>query len=51
MTFEMHVLVWTVNIAGLNRLIESQPSFLVYMYAQFTFKKHTYGYNKANIDT
>ena len=39
MTLEMHVLVWTANIAGLNRLIESQPSFLVYMYAQFNFPK------------
>ena len=29
----------TANIAGLNRLIEFQPSFLVYMYAQFNFPK------------
>ena len=38
-TLEMHVLVWRANIAGLNRLIESQPSLLVYMYAEFNFPK------------
>ena len=43
MTFEMHVLVWTANRAGLNQLIEFQPSLLEYMYAQFNFPKHTYG--------
>jgi hypothetical protein len=26
MTLEMHVLVWAANIAGLNWLIESQPT-------------------------
>ena len=36
---EMHVLVWRANIAGLNRLIESQSSLLVYMYAEFNFPK------------
>jgi hypothetical protein len=39
MALEMHVLVWRANIAGLNRLIESQSSLLVYMYAEFNFPK------------